>query len=361
MTIATKDLKNLLPLLKSVLGNIETRPMTTYLGIKTTADSIVFYTSGRDKVKTSLKVANPDQGIDICVNANLFLGLLDKTTTENIELSKEPNQGNLLFKGNGTYTIEKIVSETGDRTYDDITTDNLTNSIGELTKDIIKKIMDNNSFALNKIQEKDRGAGSLSTENYHINTDKTVTSDGSVISNSTLASGLSSNLSLDPITMASLEIICKDENVKVYQVGNDNLFVGKNTILSSPVVENASTFPLEELVGQMKDELYDKEVTVDKSALISAIDRISLFNTTNEALLLTFGNNAMEVSIKGEKESLVAVGDGEGFIFSADSDKLLNSVKALNTNSAKFKFNKSTPEVLRLDGDNFIIVVAAKD
>lgn len=362
MKINTKELQGLIPVIKSAVGNNSLQPDTTRLGIKTTSDSIVFYSKGRDRLKKSLKIASPDQGVDIAVNANIFLGLLGKTTTDEIELSIDDTTKNLVFKGNGIYNIEQEVSEVGPIKFGEISTDNLTNSIGTLKKDFIKTIINNNTYALLKVKEGE-SEGRLSTGNYHIKTDNTMTSDSEVISRTNVSSGLSKDISLSPETINTIALT--DEDLAVYEVGNDLLLVGSDSVISSPIVSDSNEFPYTELVNMIKDELFPSSVSVEKSPILSAIDRLSIFNVDNSPLKISFGNNIVEFSIKEQKESIVAIGDGRkpdgtDYVFNTDMTSFVSSLKAYNKDTVVFKFNVNDITIIRLDGDNLIEAVSSK-
>lgn len=357
MKIKTKDLQNLIPTIRSVVGNYELQPKSTMLGIKTTTDSLVFYAIGRDKLKIGLKVENPDQGIDLAVNANQFLSLIDKTTTEDIEISLDSSSQNVIVKGNGVYNIAKMICEIGDVTFDDINTTNLTNSLGSITKDFIRTIIVNNTYATLKIKESE-SQGRMSTGNYHINTDKTMTSDGDVICKTVQNSGLNADISLTPITINTLKIVNSD--LTVYNVGNDLYFTGTDVVIVSPKVLDASEFPFQALDDQLKDELYDTTVFVEKAPILAAMERLSIFNIDNSPIEITLNNGSAIFKIKEQIENVIISGDGKGFVFVADPLKFTSSIKAINVDSITMKFNVNNKNLLRLDGTNLIEAISSR-
>ena len=92
------------------LSTLDSKNITIYndvLELKIISNSLVMSIANKEYfVSVSIPVENADNSFHATVNANLFLKLISKITTDTVELNIEGT--NLLINGNGKYTIPMI-------------------------------------------------------------------------------------------------------------------------------------------------------------------------------------------------------------------------------------------------------------
>ena len=108
--LKTEELKDVVNKVSKGMGNNKMLPITEMIGINILNSNIYFITTdGSSKVQGSLAIDNANDSCSFVVNGKNFVQLIQKTTTEFVELIIEDDK--LLFKGNGNYSFTFPVDE----------------------------------------------------------------------------------------------------------------------------------------------------------------------------------------------------------------------------------------------------------
>lgn len=245
-----------------------------------------------------------DEEIHATVNANLFLKLISKVTSETIELTTSENS--LLVKCNGDYKFPLIFD--GDKLMElpKIQIENVTETF-DVESSILHSIVNYNSKELSK------GAISKPIQRlYYMDNEGAVTFTTGACVNKFDVDMHSKLLFMDKLV--KLFKLFKDSKVKV-TVGHNNLSEDvvvtvvkfETPTITIDAVLNCddsmiTTFPVSAIRGRA-NTIYDHNVSINKDILSQAVERLMLFiQTTSKAdsslsiIKLDFRNNGVVVS-----------------------------------------------------------------
>lgn len=254
-------------------------------------------TNGEYYATVTLPISDKSVDMHATVNADVFLKLIARTTTETVELEVEDTT--LKVNANGNYKIPLIYEGEELLNLPEIKIENETNSFNINTK-ILTSIMNYNS------KELQRGFIAMPVQKLYYVDDKgaiTFTS-GACVNDFTLEKPVKLLLTQK---LVNLFKIFTDSTVK-FTLGQDMV----NNIIQTKVKFETTTFSVTSIIpsdeGMLNSvpvdairnrahDTYTHTVVLDKSQLLQTIDRLLLFSSNNLKLYSKFEFNTTSVKI----------------------------------------------------------------
>ena len=220
------------------------------------------------------------------VNATLFLKLINKITTENIELLLE--ERNMLIKGNGTYRIPFIVKEdTGELLeLPQITIENKTQEF-TIPTTVLSSITDYNSKEISAVS-----MGKEIYNLYYIDQEGCITHSKSAacVNNFTLPQPV--KFLLNDRIVKLFKLFKKESSVKFtlgYDPISETLIQTKvsfevDHIKLTAIIRSDDTLLNQVPVAAIRssaNKTYPNNVILNKNEFLAAIERLTLFNSTD--------------------------------------------------------------------------------
>lgn len=278
MILKTKEFKSAC---KSILSAVDTSThsiINESLELKVEGDTLFLYVTNKEYfVSVKLKVESSED-FKATVDAKLFLSLVDKITTDELELLVEGNA--LVIKGNGRYKLPMFTSDDKLLELTPITIDNPTNSF-VISSDILLSILTNNVNLLST------GNATKPVHNmFYLDGQGCITyRTGACINTFSLPQQVRLLLNLKLVKLFKLFPSGKD--VK-FTLGHDEVsgvvqekvkFESDNVDLTCILVSDEDLIKSvpTETIRKLAFNSYPYSVDIDKDTLIQAIDRLSLF------------------------------------------------------------------------------------
>lgn len=267
-------------------------PLTSLMAIELKDKQLKLITA--DKVMNYLYIMHDNvesEDFYAVVQAEQFAKLISKLTSDDMTLSL--NNGILEVKANGTYKIELPLDENGETIkYPDPVNESPIE--GEPTTTInlatIKTILNTNKASLAVTMEEP------AYTNYYVG-DKVVSSDFVKIC------GLDTKLFdeamlISPETMNLLDVVT-EEKINVYVEDDVVEFVTKDCIVYAHKAEGIEDYAID-AINRLLDEEFASSCEINKAAMLSLLDRISLFVGVNDkrSITFTFTEEGIDISSK---------------------------------------------------------------
>ena len=361
MILNTLDIKNISQIILNAVDNSESSLVTESLELIVKNGVLFLNVTNREyyaKVKFNL---GTNEDFHATVNANLFLKLISKITTEQIEFNIDSN--NLIIKGNGTYKIPLIFEGEQLLTLPEINVENVTSELN-IDSNILMSILQFNSrqlstgFIAKPIQRlfyiDDCGAITF-TSGACINTFKLdmpikLLVPQKIVNLFKLFKGKEVKLivghsTFENSSLTQTRIKFESDNIELTAI----LLADDNRIDSVPV----------SAIRNSLSENYPYSVVMNVDTLLSSISRLMLFVNTSTELFasckFTFTNDKLEITdLTGENKEIISY-DNESHIngtynASIDLIDLDNILNGYSSSHITFKFgnNKS---ILICNGD----------
>lgn len=288
MRIKTEQLKTLVSKASVGVGGNKLIPITELMGIKSGNGKMLLETTDGDNYVYVDSDVDTKDGIEVVVFAEQFAKLIGKLTSEYVSLDIE--DGNLVVKANGTYTIELPLDENGEMIkYPD--------PISSVVRDVescevsiadVKNAVDVAKSSLATTLERP------ALTNYYVG-DSIFATDGCIVTEYRTKL-FNAEQMVSPKFMDILSsFTTSSANVEIL----DDCIIAKSDGMSvyCKVTEDTGDYALDE-VKQFVGTKFNNQCKVDKSQLVSAIDRIALFvdKYDNDAIRLEFENDSIIVS-----------------------------------------------------------------
>lgn len=297
VTISAEVLKDLVMKATRGVGNNKLIPITQLMGITVRNKELSIITTDATNYLYITNQIDSDD-FSVTVYADKFAKLVSKITSEYITL--EVKDSTLEVKGNGTYTIELPLDESGNLIQYPSPIDSVDYANTHTTKatlSIIKTILDSLKGSLATTMEMP-----VITQYY--------TGETILATNRHMVAEIDSrfcdiNMLISTECMDLLDNMT-DEIIKVI-VGEDFvIFSGTGCVVYSKNSMNISDYP-----SQTLNDLLSKEFPyickINKIELLNLLDRMTLFanDITNKLapVKLSFGNNGLTVSNKSGKSN----------------------------------------------------------
>ena len=299
MIIKTKDLQEVAKKALSAIDTSISATITEVVELQSQGDSLTINITNNEYYVSSIIKTTSLENILATVNAKIFLGLVSKITTENIELSTSENT--LVVKGNGTYKLPFIFENDTLVRVNPINIQEVTCEF-DLNTDVLKSILKYNSKEFLK-----SGLRKSTTKLYYIDNEGAVTfTNGACINKFTLPKEVKFAVVEKFVKLFSL---FDSESVKfkfgynqatnmnvqaVFEMSNATTklvaIIGDNDFLMKSVPTKA--------IRARANEFYPYSVVVDKNQLLEALDRISLFSQVDVYVAyshLVFTNDGLTI------------------------------------------------------------------
>lgn len=282
MIIKSDLLKKYCSIILQAVDNNELSILTETLELKTKNDILYMNVTNKEyyaQVKLGL---NQAESLHATVNANLFLKLISQITTSDIELTI--NSNTLIVKGNGSYKLPLIFDNNQLLELPEININNVTNEI-DINSDILNSVLQYNSKELLK--------GTISRpiqKLYYIDNFGAITfTSGACVNNFNIQTPFKLLLNDKLVKLFKL---FQDTNVHMsigYDALSDTITQTKVKFESSDIKLTAiiscddsllNSVPVQAIRGRAMSN-YPYSINIDKTALLSTINRLMLFNSGN--------------------------------------------------------------------------------
>lgn len=355
-TIKTVELQEMVS--RSVKGSSHNKlmPLTSLIKIEVKDGVLSLVTTNMsDYLYIKKKVEGED--FYAVVQAEQFSKLISKMTSDSITLSVDGTVLNV--KGNGNYKIELPVDESGDPIKYPDPVANLKFE-GEASATInlstIKTILTTNKAALAATLEVPVYTG------YYVG-DKVISTDTYKICS------LNSKLFNEPVmigpeTMNLLDVMTA-ETITVDFVNDVMLFSTEDCVLYSHKMDGIEDFALEPITALL-DQEFESSCKINKAALISALDRISLFvgPYDNKSITLTFTDTGMDISSKKsngvETIKYMESNNPVAFTCNIEITVLLQQLKANTADAIQLQYGKES-SIKIVDGNITQVIALLED
>lgn len=301
LELKTERLKTILDKAIKASGRFVMFPKTTIVGLYYKDNTLEFTTT--DRVNTLIirekgitNLSDDTTSTYWAVSSDLLSKLVSKTTTEFVTL--ENNGADLIFKGNGKYTLPIILDS--DATPLKIETSSLEeiNFVANKTvpTENLKKILTYNKPSVAKTSDVSYLMG------YHAGNDA-ITTFNTVTACVNYQSITDGKELLLPSSFVDLFSILDEEETTLSTQGNIIKLVSGNITLYSTLLENIEKFPSTALKNITKED-FPAKCVVDKRDLFKILDRINLFikPTDDNSIRLSFGDKLCITSKDGAGE-----------------------------------------------------------
>lgn len=290
MTIKTTELQEMVGKAIKCVSNNKLIPLTSLMNIKVESNKLTLTTTDATNylyVSTGTKVDCED--FEVSVVADLFTKLVQKSTSDTIELSVE---GNILkVKSNGNYTLELPLDENGSVIkFPRKLNDDFRNDAGGIKLSTIKNIIIYNKASLSTNMD------FPALTSYYCG-DTVLTSDRKKICRTGI------KLFETPFLISSqlMELLgnLTDEDIQVTTTENDIVFTTVNDIVYAPILEGVETFP-NAAIEQLVEQDFQSSCKISRVAIMNVLDRLALFVAPydKQGIYLTFTKDGIIVSSK---------------------------------------------------------------
>ena len=298
MIIKTTDLQNVCKKALSAIDTTIASPITEVVELRSTGNSLTVNITNNIYYVSSIIETTSNEELLAVVNAKIFLGLVSKITTSEIELST--TKDTLIVKGNGTYKLPFIFENDSLVRVNPITIQEVTNEF-DLDSNVLKSITKYNSKEFLK-----SGLRKSTEKLYYIDEEGAITfTSGACINKFTLPKKIRFVITEKIVKLFSLF----DSEVVKFKFGYNSFQRVRQAVVE---LSNATT-KLVAIIGDNEfllrsvpttairkraNETYAHSVVVDRNALLDALDRISLFSTVDVYVAYThlvFTNEALTI------------------------------------------------------------------
>lgn len=279
---------------KAVKGcsNNKMIPITSLMAIQLKSNTLSLITT--DAVNYVYVEEDKVEGEDfyVVVQADTFSKLITRMTCENISM-EITEEGNLLVKGNGKYTIDLPLDEEGKliRFPDPLSgADISTFKSADIKLSTIQLLLETNRAALAQTLDVPCYTG------YYAG-NKVVTTDSYKVCGTDIQL-FDKPMLLRPEMMDVMSVFTK-EDIKVFTNNDTIIFSSEDCTVYGKELEGIDDFQIDAINGLL-DEEFGSMCKVSKNEILQVLDRISLFvgPYDKNAIYLTFTSNGIMISSK---------------------------------------------------------------
>lgn len=335
---------------------------TESIQIECSNNILTFKVSNGDYVAKITLPYEGDENFKAVVNAELFLSLVSKTTSETLSLETEENK--LIFKGNGEYKLPFIFEDDELMNIPDIEISNVLSQV-EINSSILKDILKYNTREL-----QNNMAFHPAQRFYYMDDEGAITfTSGACITNFNINTGYKFLLNQKLVKLFKL---FKSDKVQLtYGEDDNNNSVEKKLRFSTPQFEITAylpndpelleAVPTEAIRGRANKE-YPYNININPSVLLGAIERLMLFTSNNLNYgIFEFNKTSVVIYTQDKKneeevayENISSLSDTyEAMIDFSDLKNGLSNL--INSNEVSIKFGDSQAFVLNKSNINIII------
>lgn len=351
MKLQTKNFREACRTILMAIDNKESSLYTETLELKTSGQTLEMSVTNREYFVTVKFDLGYEESFHASVKADKFLKLIDKITTEEIEITQVDN--NIKIKANGEYKLPIIYNNDVMLELPVIEVGDVTNQL-DITTDILNSIVVHNS------KELQRGKPSKEVSKYYY-----VDKEGCI----TFVSGACVNsftLTADVKMLLSEKVV---KLLKLFNTGSTKVTLGKEKV-SDELTQTKVRFENDKVMLTAKmpqDSLFNdipvtairglatKEfpyrVSLNKSTLSEIMNRLTIFTDERNYGYLDFNNTSVTVSdfSKNNKETLM---------FKEPCESLESYSIIMNLDNLKKVLDGCTDEYIDISfGDNRSVLI----
>lgn len=364
MKIKTAVLKEMVAKVNRCVTNSNLAPLSFYIYVmeKECGKLCLVSTNGTEYyyVLSDENVEGITEDKNYCVNADTFVKLINKFTSEFTEFSMENNILNI--KANGSYKLELPLDENGEIIQFPNKLEGFEHREDRtetIKKSDIKTITESCDVSVNKDDK--RSTYKVLSYIY--------CGDSAMASNRKTACRVNKQITTKPFLMSSsiadilmnmngddIEV-CTFDTVKIFSVDNECLF--------SPIVDGIDEFPVDAINGLIDEDL-KASCSVDLNELLAILGRCMIFvnNINRKPITLIFNEDSLDIKTDNCLETL-PYKSSEGHIHTKanlDPSLLLAELKTHSGENIEIKYGSSTAiELVEGDCTQLIALVTVKE
>lgn len=353
LTIKTEELQGMVGRVSQCVSNNKLIPLTSLISIAvednvlklTTTDATIFYYAYSNSDITC-------EDFEVSVIADLFVKLIQKTTSENVTIEVEGEV--LKVTGNGTYTFELPLDEDGVIKFPvKVNDENSVKEIGKVTLSNINNIISANKASLAVNME-------YPVLTYYYCGEEVITSDRKNICENNLK--VFDTPILISSTLMNLLSTVSSEDIKVTQTDIGLWFETDHEKIYTPIKEEASSFPIT-AIKSFASSKFPAHCKVARGEILSLLDRLSLFvdSYDKKGIYITVDESGLLFSSKKSKgKEVVKYTDMEGFENYAcciNIEMLKNQLMSLSSDVITLYFGSEIAIKLEDKGINLTIAL----
>ena len=353
-TIKTEELQEMVGRVSQCVANNKLIPLTSLMSICVEDGTLVLATTDATNYYYAYSKSDIScEDFEVSVLADLFTKLIQKTTSE--EITIETNNEVLTVVGNGTYTFELPLDETGVIKFPKKDIDE---KVGEIEKITLTKIKE--AISVNKASLANGMEYPILTTYYC--GDCVVTSDRKKICRN--ASGMLTTPILISASVMELLNTVSSEDINVIKGKDAILFETDNEKIYAPITDEVSEFPISAIENFMSGEFVSK-CKISRTAMLSVIDRLSLFVDAydKKGIHLTFDTEGVLLSSKKSSgKELIKFIESENFApytCCIDIEMLRSQLASLVSDDIYLYYGSNI--AIKLEDNNITQIVALLD
>lgn len=314
---------------KSILEAVDTTTSSIVnesLELKNVNGELIMNVTNKEYFVSAKLGVESTEDLVATVDAKLFLTLISKITTDDVEISVENNY--LVVKGNGTYKLPFIFIDSDLVELKPIVIDNVTASFN-IDSNILLSIINYNSKILNKGQ-----ITKPVQKMYYIDEQGAITfTTGACVNSFTLEQPI--KILLNGKLVKLFKLFKKDTDVK-FELGYDQVgqivqskvrFSNDNISITSILLDDnlKVSVPVSAIRG-LANNTYEYTINIDKDKLLEVTDRLSLFGQNKSYAKFNFGETSVSISsVKDESVETIDYADStidKPYTMALDLDEL---------------------------------------
>lgn len=360
MLIKTEELRKLVNKNYECCGLNNQIPITELFGLKITkvGNDTYLKICSTDTINYEYNsiLVNTNETFDICVNATIFTQLINKFTTQTIEITLETNY--LKVIGNGEYKLEIALLDNGlIQTFEEKYFNNNLNKVIELDINKIKLIKNYCESSLSK-QENE-----IDLNGYFVDNDFTISTNRQIM---TL---INTNLNVNKLVLRRkfIDLLSNLEEEKVllyYSNENEDIMIkGDNTFIYSSINSKSENYPVEQIKSLIDTSTFKAKYKINKSQLLNILDRINVVVTkydSNIIELLFSGNSIFVSSMKETGSEVIELEDNsipEDFLFSCKINSEWLQSQLITFENETIDLFVGNEVCIKLSNDNIIKLI----
>lgn len=329
--------------------------ITSYWNIVADADGYEFKAYDGS---TYIKIYGDTAGdLDVIVKADQFGKLVNKTTSEFMQL--EMNENNLRVIGNGEYLVE-IISE--DEVYPDF--EEALEEIELPESFIVDPVMFNEILNIND-SAVSKGTSDGVLQGYYFDNGTVITTDSfKVCVNPATEPIADKPILVERKLLDAIGAITSDECDVTLLPDNRILVEGDGITIFSKLFDGEEEYPDVTSISEME---YEFSVTLPTQTVKSILDRLSLFisNYDNNIVEFEFGPEVLTVKTQGKsKEKVRYMGDKNKagkFVCNLNSQLLKDLLSSVTADKFVIEYGNDSLISIKTQGVDYYLALAEED
>lgn len=285
MTIKREDFISQIKILSNLFNPLQIFEQSTiFTVIKNASDMVFKYFDGTTYAEVNIPNSDQaNQGTQLNIEGKNFLTLLNKLTSENIDIIINPTEF-ILQTGNNKYSFpNQEIKEYQDNPY----TNTAFSKNFTIDKDTISNIVKYNTNALSIDPQQKEKNQYLITQNECIATNYVIISFYN--------KQFPEQLLLNSVVIKSISGL-GDCKVEVSSNNDFIKFTCNNTLIFVPYIEiTPEGFEVDSIIP-LKSQAYPDTIKINKEELLSSMDRLMIFNGDNKSLIFNFNRDKLQIT-----------------------------------------------------------------